>query len=112
MCGKDVTLDADTPAKSGSPPHVRERLSLLTILCTSFGITPACAGKTLITPGLPSGIQDHPRMCGKDTCKNLNGRTTSGSPPHVRERPIILESHFTGFGITPACAGKTLSRRR
>ena len=54
-------------------------------------------------------MKDHPRMCGKDlmTSEILSG--ISGSPPHVRERPISASNDKGQHGITPACAGKTLA---
>ena len=72
----------------GSPPHVRERLQNGIILCRYVGITPACAGKTGTQTVCPRWPQDHPRMCGKDPYTSVATSFTSGSPPHVRERPL------------------------
>ena len=48
-------------------------------------------------------------MCGKNICLIDNHRLLLGSPPHVREKRLQLEEHVHLLGITPACAGKTLS---
>ena len=72
-----------------------------------LGITPACAGKTESSSSSSRIKQDHPRMCGKDIIPTYPLRGVKGSPPHVRERPTGKGSEDMGFGITPACAGKT-----
>ena len=72
-----------------------------------MGITPACAGKTRRHAGSCRYLQDHPRMCGKDHENPSLFYLVRGSPPHVRERPIIKFLPACNSGITPACAGKT-----
>ena len=109
MCGKDSPLSLDTAKWLGSPPHVRERLPAPLGPDDEAGITPACAGKTLIARIRSAKIWDHPRMCGKDYWSSHCFICFLGSPPHVRERLILFQSCAAGFGITPACAGKTLS---
>ena len=47
VCGKDLKVRLKLRRLRGSPPRVRERLSLLCVEVDSCGITPACAGKTL-----------------------------------------------------------------
>ena len=51
MCGKDCLISSISSAETGSPPHVRERLSLLTQPFGCCRITPACAGKTIAHHG-------------------------------------------------------------
>ena len=46
-------------------------------------------------------------MCWKDPGVAIPFSTTSGSPPHVRERLKASGSEDFLVGITPACAGKT-----
>ena len=50
MCGKDLYIGYDKRLDSGSPPHVRERLRLMRVFDALSGITPACAGKTVMDP--------------------------------------------------------------
>ena len=107
MCGKDFSLRTPLPSSGGSPPHVRERLALRHANVVRLGITPACAGKTPMWTTQCNGIQDHPRMCGKDSLFCYRPITMWGSPPHVRERHIICVVDNLPVGITPACAGKT-----
>ena len=53
--------------------------------------------------------QDHPRVCGKNLVHLQLQGSSPGSPPRVREKPSWEEKNDKGIGITPACAGKTIS---
>ena len=66
MCGKDYTAVGEGRQKRGSPPHVRERPAAQPVEYDVPGITPACAGKTLLDSSPNRRRWDHPRMCGKD----------------------------------------------
>ena len=48
MCGENAYLGTFVVDASGSPPHVRGKLALVGDAPETIGITPACAGKTLI----------------------------------------------------------------
>ena len=50
---------------AGSPPRVRGKARTSTILHTSHGITPACAGKSFSIVAGAHIYQDHPRVCGE-----------------------------------------------
>ena len=108
MCGKDSHLPSLRPVCPGSPPHVRERLVLISSPLSASRITPACAGKTFDVAFIFQVVQDHPRMCGKDSHHTSHCSWLLGSPPHVRERLDIAPFFAMGSGITPACAGKTV----
>ena len=105
--GKDVTLRDALPVSVGSPPLARERLTGCRGLFCRLGITPACAGKTMLGIYFSSFSEDHPRLRGKDLNKTLIHSSKSGSPPLARERPDYLACYSVYRGITPACAGKT-----
>ena len=86
-CGKDAIWKPASEIISGSPPLVRERLSLTFSMTLLKRITPARAGKTLFKHIYVGFTPDHPRSCGKDVyfyCIHVFGL---GSPPLVRERP-------------------------
>ena len=73
-----------------------------------FGITPACAGNTLLLRNFPRNFEDHPRLCGeyrKSTQVICHG---TGSPPPVRGILFIPHFPYRIIRITPACAGNTL----
>lgn len=51
-----------------------------------MGITPACAGKTLMLTAVMRRVKDHPRMRGEDDVEVWYLRCHLGSPPHARGR--------------------------
>ena len=70
------------------------------------GITPAYAGKSLLSVASFAGNQDHPRLCGEKFSAARIRTIRRGSPPPMRGKaggkiPNVLQS-----GITPAYAGK------
>ena len=78
---------------------------------TSFlnGITPACAGTTSALCSSLISFRDHPRMCGDHSCNCTSSTVSRGSPPHVRGPLAISCIPPLWEGITPACAGTTIS---
>ena len=107
MCGENAGTLAACDRLRGSPPHVRgKQVSNCSCSC-SFGITPACAGKTEAVTHNSENLRDHPRMCGENTmlCKCMTW--LKGSPPHVRGKRTSYWKGGLTRGITPACAGKT-----
>ena len=107
MCGKDSDALHAVTVLRGSPPHVRERPARLSLAMSRWRITPACAGKTMTMITMSELGEDHPRMCGKDVFVFIVHEDLIGSPPHVRERPSVVDLKPCLAGITPACAGKT-----
>ena len=71
------------------------------------GITPACAGRTMILDTPMRLTWDHPRVCGKNQQNRQQERSKQGSPPCVREEPVLFRLPRIPCGITPACAGRT-----
>ena len=88
---------------------MRERLGTGTPSFASSGITPACAGTTIVGRTPCIRIEDHPRLCGNDATSRQYRWEQLGSPPLVRERPVSVASLPPVCRITPACAGTTLS---
>ena len=77
-----------------------------------YRITPACAGKTYELYPIIKLTEDHPRVCGKNRAPELVGNPDKGSPPRVREKPVLIVLITVISGITPACAGKTAKDAR
>ena len=94
----------------GSPPHARGKVLQSVDDFLQGGITPACAGKRdrYILP--PSLLWDHPRMRGEKQGPQLVGNPGGGSPPHARGKGEYDKSGVHSPRITPACAGKSLTR--
>ena len=108
VCGKNSGVGLSGCCVSGSPPRVREKLKQRTDKIEPIGITPACAGKTLVLVRSLPKYRDHPRVCGKNQWESYTAKTERGSPPRVREKPNAFLNSSCDTGITPACAGKTI----
>ena len=110
MCGEHSRCCRRLSGRLGSSPHVRGTLLFLNFLHDIQGIIPACAGNTPCVRVWPGGLGDHPRMCGEHYGRGGNGKSITGSSPHVRGTLWSLIVHSIWSGIIPACAGNT--RRR
>ena len=73
------------------------------------GITPACAGKSVIRISDGCLRRDHPRVCGEKLNALAQCPFILGSPPRVRGKVQLQVLHNASEGITPACAGKRRS---
>ena len=93
----------------GSPPHVRGKDFLLFYRLFAQRITPACAGKSGTVYSVCCTHGDHPRMCGEKRAGLAGERSGLGSPPHVRGKVFVRVDCRVVHGITPACAGKSLT---
>ena len=111
MCGENNPSSADAKSAAGSPPRVRGKLSTAAPGTPDTRITPACAGKTHIAISALLDSWDHPRVCGENASLACPFSLSEGSPPRVRGKPPPVTPYRAGDGITPACAGKTHSRR-
>ena len=49
-----------------------------------YGITPACAGKSVFDVVIDALCKDHPRVCGEKLHIDAFGFLQVGSPPRVR----------------------------
>ena len=71
------------------------------------GITPAYAGKSLLTGRLMRITRDHPRLCGEKSFLSELLLFCQGSPPPMRGK-VCGSPMENGTGrITPAYAGKS-----
>ena len=96
-------------AVRGSPPRVRGKVEPFKGSMYQSRITPACAGKR--SKSMPPCCRswDHPRVCGEKPPAGDGLNLILGSPPRVRGKdfPTVPGQFFPG--ITPACAGKSLT---
>ena len=109
MRGEYIHSKTDNLCKPGSPPHARG------IPCFSQnsrhrnGITPACAGNTSAMSSQSAACRDHPRMRGEYAFGLGAEEAGRGSPPHARGIRVSVPFTSSGSGITPACAGNTMT---
>ena len=65
MCGEKDIIPKYASHNLGSPPHVRGKETAVKGVIPLNGITPACAGKSIVPDTAVVCHQDHPRMCGE-----------------------------------------------
>ena len=111
VCGENGMQSTARLMIIGSPPRVRGKLKVKLRRRVKNRITPACAGKTIAETLGRDAKEDHPRVCGENAFLRSQEADSGGSPPRVRGKPSAFSLVFVIFGITPACAGKTLIHR-
>ncbi len=107
VCGNHSASNSSRSSISGSPPRVREPQPIPHQSGQLPGITPACAGTTVIGCQHMLSPQDHPRVCGNHAVTLNATPSYLGSPPRVREPLYSSPSASRSLRITPACAGTT-----
>ena len=110
VCGEKPRIFFMSIRSAGSPPRMRGKGQPLYIVVSESGITPACAGKSLVRELLLIVSRDHPRVCGEKWFWLSMMSRVVGSPPRMRGKG--KNAHRTGrtAGITPAYAGKSRSQ--
>ena len=91
----------------GSPPLARGIPFPIVWNVWTCGITPACAGNTILHRHCLPRLWDHPRLRGEYAYAEAEGICGQGSPPLARGIPLITADLIVHVGITPACAGNT-----
>ena len=94
----------------GSPPLARGILLVGSVHISDIGITPACAGNTSRSCFGLATARDHPRLRGEYIQLSAYPDLFPGSPPLARGILITNDSNWRITGITPACAGNTISK--
>ena len=77
------------------------------VMPVSSGITPACAGNSVVCGYCSRGAWDHPRLRGEQITETLRDGDFAGSPPLARGTDVSASVPSAYSGITPACAGNS-----
>ena len=109
MGGEKPFLFYGGSSDSGSPPHGRGKVHVLCLKGGNVGITPAWAGKSVISKAFANNHRDHPRMGGEKPRSYERGLFIVGSPPHGRGKARSQSTPPSRGRITPAWAGKRSS---
>ena len=109
-CGEKFREGVGQTQSEGSPPPMRGKVAFTLPIRCDARITPAHAGKSLKKSCTRARWEDHPRPCGEKIPDKRLDSVTPGSPPPMRGKGQCgaLESSYVR--ITPAHAGKRLSR--
>ena len=109
-CGENPPPPRASCAIRGSPPQVRGKRGGIPIRTPKKRITPAGAGKTKREQSDQPKSRDHPRRCGENRWIFYPKIFFQGSPPQVRGKRLRKHTGTYCGRITPAGAGKTMSR--
>ena len=110
VCGENYPRHVTQVMQDGSSPRVRGKPFHEAFSRFHGGLIPACAGKTRGAGQELRRNWAHPRVCGENLLHFAPIIRRPGSSPRVRGKLSELWSAVTGFGLIPACAGKTSSR--
>ena len=91
----------------GSPPLARGTGTVVDTKKALAGITPACAGNSILFFAFRDKSRDHPRLRGEQTRTTRARTTRRGSPPLARGTGNHGRCNALDGGITPACAGNS-----
>ena len=107
LCGEKEYLTIGLVEDMGSPPPMRGKARQSAAAALSGRITPAYAGKSMLSLQSLHNWWDHPRLCGEKSKRFETFLLPAGSPPPMRGKDsglCVVQSHFR---ITPAYAGKS-----
>ena len=65
VCGEKLDRRLQNHPSQGSPPRVRGKAGPTAPKSSLSGITPACAGKSIVLNLVQVNSRDHPRVCGE-----------------------------------------------
>ena len=106
LCGEKVPAGNAYSSVRGSPPPMRGKGSIESIIERRIRITPAYAGKSYQRLRHFPACRDHPRLCGEKHPTQARHRSCVGSPPPMRGKGVPAALKVQHIGITPAYAGK------
>ena len=96
---------------AGSSPHTRGAPGALLAGERERGIIPAYAGSTPSPSSVFAPSGDHPRIRGEHASSRNLAISCVGSSPHTRGARYNRHQNRPSYGIIPAYAGSTSSRR-
>ena len=111
VCGEKPDAKQRNRNARGSPPRMRGKDTPIGETGAMSGITPAYAGKSMVTFLLNLASEDHPRVCGEKKVMRGAKDKRMGSPPRMRGKAHRVLQELCCVGITPAYAGKSSNDR-
>ena len=108
--GEQSVLTRGKTPRVGSPPLARGTVYRTSPPRARGGITPACAGNSLLKKIEKRLRRDHPRLRGEQEEATISFGRREGSPPLARGTGRANSAWLSLRGITPACAGNRICR--
>ena len=99
------------PPIRGSSPLTRGKPSTIVACFMFYGLIPAHAGKTYLSPTPDANATAHPRSRGENGANNFLRSIVQGSSPLTRGKPPTHPPPYPRARLIPAHAGKTCSTR-
>ena len=109
LCGEKEYLTIGLVEDMGSPPPMRGKARQSAAAALSGRITPAYAGKSMLSLQSLHNWWDHPRLCGEKSKRFETFLLPAGSPPPMRGKADSYCISQISQRITPAYAGKSRS---
>ena len=109
LCGEKWRNAGNSWKPTGSPPPMRGKEVKASGINFVIRITPAYAGKSMVSGVCSPELRDHPRLCGEKRRFASLWLPVVGSPPPMRGKVGIRISTMADSGITPAYAGKRIT---
>ena len=106
-CGENKMPGIRSLMQWGSSPRMRGKLTPCPLGPCSAGLIPAHAGKTSATFSNDVLEPAHPRACGENLNRDMNGSQLDGSSPRMRGKQVLVFFISAQTGLIPAHAGKT-----
>ena len=107
--GENVSWSSSPGSVSGSSPHGRGKLEVVSYVRIVVGLIPARAGKTVPSQCKTCPRRAHPRAGGENRLARARGPASSGSSPRGRGKLVSKLRCAFNNGLIPARAGKTSS---
>ena len=111
LCGEKASAMSLSSRTAGSPPPMRGKVHMFYDRISAGRITPAYAGKSADSMPCTILLQDHPRLCGEKVQGVWQCLSIKGSPPPMRGKVLHSDWAAAGYGITPAYAGKSKTKK-
>ena len=105
VCGEQMTRRDERREGGGSSPRVRGTVHASAPIQAIARFIPACAGNSDLRAQARPALAVHPRVCGEQFRKKLNGCAGNGSSPRVRGTGALPALGISKRRFIPACAG-------
>ena len=91
VCGEESPRTRWQSTTTEIPPRVRGRVDLKNRESLAIRNTPACAGKSNLSQGIPGAHRKYPRVCGEEQSISTGSPPFREIPPRVRGRDVPAE---------------------
>ena len=106
VCGENLLPRGNVIKGLGSSPRVRGKRYHSLGKWQTWGLIPACAGKTNLFGLGPFSLRAHPRVCGENSMMEAVMNRCGGSSPRVRGKPGSIQPNSFPTVAHPRVCGE------